>query len=297
MKYLDCVIIGAGPAGLSAGVYLARNGCTPVIVGKRPAMDDYIIENYFGCPEAVEGKELIDRGLKQVKKLGISVFDDLVIGYEYDNGHRLTTAGNEFTALAVILAVGTGEKLRSDLENADEFMGRGLSFCAVCDGYTFKGASVVVLGNGDYGANEALVLARHAKRVTLVSQGRDFDISLMFESRLKDAKNIVLRKGEVKSIRGQHYVEGVLLANNTPIECEGIFVATHEPGAAALAQKMGLALTPDGYVRTDTDTCATSVDGIFAAGDCTGGLRQVVLAAAEGAKAAVAASTYLLTSK
>ena len=294
-KHFSCIVIGSGPAGISAAIYLKRNGINPLVIGMRPYLDSHSIENYFGIPGPVKGEVIVDAGLEQLSRLGIEKLDSYVIGYEKKDLHHIVTKDAEYNSQAIILACGTGKLEDGGIANLNTFVGKGVSHCAICDSFSFKNQSVAVIGNGDYAAKEAIIVSQHANKVTILSHTDDFSISDKYMDGISAASNIELKCEKVKSIEGRFYADSLKLDHGMILKFDGIFVAIKEPGSSQLALKMGLETDSDGYIKVCPSTMVTNVRSIFAAGDCVGGIRQVVVAAAQGCYAAVSASTYLLS--
>jgi len=294
MRHLPAIVIGAGPAGLTAGIYLRRNGVDAMVIGKRPPLHHFTIDNYFGFPEPVRGAELLERGRRQLERFGAELVEDLVLGYEREAGrHVVYTASERFSADCLIVATGAPKRKDPGIPGLERFEGKGVSYCAICDAYTFKGAKVAVVGAGDYAAKEALVLARLSESVTVVSHSGAFTMSDEMRRALENS-GVRLVEGRVEKVKGRFFAEGLVLEDGGEIEAEGVFIAVGEPQGSELGLKMGLKRTPEGYIVTDPATGATSTDGIFAAGDCTGGLRQIAVAVGQGAIAGVSASTSVI---
>lgn len=279
------VIVGGGPAGLSAAIYAVRAGMQTTVLyqdGGALAKTDRI-ENYFGFIEPISGAELLERGQKQAERLGAVLHRTEVTGIEYaEHGFAVKTAGGVFEADAVILATGSPRAVPK-IEGVTAFEGRGVSYCAVCDAFFYRGKNVAVLGQGEYALEEARVLLPVAQSVTLLTDGSDAP------SGLPEGLRADTRK--VQAVEGDELVSRVTFAEGKPLDVSGIFIAYGTAGSGDFARKLGAQL--DGTrIKANADG-STAVPGLFAAGDCTGGLLQVAKAVADGAEAAMSAVKFV----
>ena len=261
----NIVIIGGGPAGLSAAIYAVRAGMQATVLyedGGALAKTDKI-ENYFGFIEPVSGAELLERGQKQAERLGAVLRQTEVTG-------------------AVILATGSPRAVPK-IEGVAAFEGHGVSYCAICDAFFYRGKDVAVLGQGEYALEEARVLLPVAQSVTLLTDGSEAPADL------PDGLRVETRK--VKAVEGDELVSRVAFAEGEPLHVSGVFVAYGTAGSGDFARKLGAQL--DGTrIKANADG-STAVPGLFAAGDCTGGLLQVAKAVADGAEAAMSAVKFV----
>ncbi|MFA6003971.1 MAG: thioredoxin-disulfide reductase [Elusimicrobiota bacterium] len=297
------VIIGSGPAAYTAAIYAARAALEPLLFGG-VAMGGQLmittdVENFPGFPEPIPGPELMERMQKQCQRLGVQIIPEYVSKVEL--AHRPfrleTTEGQVAQAQAVILATGAQARFLG-LPSETKLMGHGVSACATCDGFFFKGKSVAVVGGGDTALEEALFLTHFASRVTLVHRRDALRGShIMQERARRNPKIAFLWDSTVEEVLGSDHVTGVRLKNVKSgalqdFACDGLFIAIgHVPTTDFLAG--ALALDQSGYIKTDGRT-RTSVPGIFAAGDVMDPLyRQAVTAAGTGCMAAQEAERYL----
>jgi len=304
----DVLILGAGPAGLSAAIYAARAKLEVVVVDVSvpggQAATTYHIANYPGTPGVIRGPELTANMREQALAFG-SRIDDLKEIFAVDLSGDIKTVRTEDTiykARSVIIAVGAKPR-KLDANGADEFKGRGVHYCATCDGAMYEGRKVVVIGGGNSAVEEAIFLTRFASHVTVIHQFDNFQASRTAqEELLANDKVDVIWDSEVRAVNGlEHSLQNVVIENIkshdfSEVPTDGAFVYIgFQPDSDWFKDQ--ILLDANGYIAAGEDT-ATSLPGIFAAGDIrTKPLRQVVTAAADGAVAAVMAEKYLLSSK
>ena len=300
------LILGSGPAGLTAAIYAARAGLSPIVIGGYAPGGQLMltseVENFPGFPEGIDGPELMAKMRAQAERFGSIMVDQDVDRVDLSGPtHRVWSAGREFRADAVIVATGASA-LWLGLESETRLRGRGVSACATCDGFFFKGQEVVVVGGGDTALEEALFLTRFATKVHLVHRRDTFRASKIMVSRAMEHPGIVLHLNrEVTEVIGEKSTEAVLLRDTTPgtggaverLAVGGLFVAIgHKPNTALL----GGALPVDeaGYLRLEGATTASAIDGVFVAGDVHDHrYRQAVTAAGDGCRAALDAERWL----
>jgi thioredoxin reductase (NADPH) len=291
LKY-DVIILGAGPAGLSAAVYLARANISTLVIGLPDgsrASWAHNIENYLGFPEGISGKEFKERSVAQAKKFGAVIVEEEVIAANYfENGgfYVETSKENRFEADFLILALGLSIK-PSGIKNEVDYIGKGVSYCSTCDGFFYKDRPVTVIGNKDLAAKEALDLVPFASRITIVSHDKRFDISDNFVNKLK-LNNVNLVTEKVLEVVGDgEKVSGILLDNNEVITADGVFFALGNMGSLDIARFLGLEINDKSKTIVVDKSMRTNIPGIYAAGDCTGDPYQVSAAVGEGAIAAL----------
>ena len=281
----DVIIVGAGPAGISASLYtIRRNLKTLIIYKEKSALEKSTkIENYYGFENGINGEELYKIGIRQAQNIGAEVIKDEVtnIKIDYLNEKEYTfkveTLNNEFKAKSVILATGN-KKNKPNIKNMDKYEGKGISYCAICDGFFYKNKDVAVIGNGDYAIAEAKDLQNIAKSITILTNGRQAP-----EYR---AENININTKEIDQIEGENKVEEIDFVDNTKMKIDGIFIAQGVAGSTEFAKKIGAKINNDKIVVDEN--METSIKGLFACGDCTGGLYQVSKAVYDGTKAGLA---------
>lgn len=302
----DVIIIGAGPAGLTAALYAGRARLKTLILEKiaagGQAMLTDSIENYPGFPGGIATGDLIERLSQQIKDLAVEMELNEIKKIEKGKEFRLYSDDNkEYLAKAIIIASGAEPK-KINVPGEERLTGKGVSYCAICDGALFKGKQILVIGGGDKAVEEALYLKRFAKAVKLIHRRDKLRATSILRERIEKDKSIeIIWNSVVKEIRGEEKVESVIIQDvsskkEKTLNIEGIFVAIGVvPNTEFL--KGIVNLDEEGYILTD-ETLKTSCEGIFACGDCRRSpLKQVITACGEGAIAAVSASKYLAENK
>jgi len=298
----DVVIIGGGPAGLTAGIYAGRGGLKTVIVekglpGGQIAQTEEV-ENYPGFPEGISGPELAGRMVRQAEKFGARIVMDEVQGLEKtEEGFLVRGFERNYPARVVIIATGANPR-KLQVPGEEKFYGRGVSTCATCDAFFYRDKEVVVVGGGDAAVEEGLFLTKFARKVTLVHRRDELRANKMAQARaFQNPKMHFLFSHVVTEILGEEQVTGVRLKNLKTGEeyvypTDGVFVFIgHEPNTGFL--RGVVELRPDGYVAV-RDEVFTSVPGIFAAGDVADPIyRQLTTSVGAGTRAAMMAEKYL----
>ena len=280
---IDLIIVGAGPAGISAGLYAKRANTDVLILynGESNLEKAEKIDNYYGFENGISGKDLYETGIKQAQNIGIKVKKEEVIHIEQSlNGFEITTTENSYESKALIIATGN-KKIRPNIKGIQEFEGKGVSYCAICDGFFYRNKNVVVIGNGGFAINEANILKNIVNDIKILTDRLEM---------LQDT-NIEVRKGKIKKIKGGLRVQEVVFEDNSTIEVDGVFVALGEAGGADFAKKIGVLTNNDNIVVDEK--MQTNVKGLFACGNANGGLLQVSKAVYVGAVAGLSASKYL----
>lgn len=298
------LILGAGPAGLSAALYAARGELNPlVLTGMQPggqAALTFTIENYPGFPEGVGGTELGDLFQKQAERFGARVEFDSAVSVDFSaQPFRVKTYNGEILAKSIIIATGASS-VHLNVPGETELTGRGVSYCATCDGWFFKDREVIVVGGGDSALEEALFLTRYATKVTIVHRRDELRAGAILQTRARgNAKIHFIWDSVVKEIRGEDKVTSVLVENvktgeQSDVQTDGVFIFIgHTPNNELY--KGQLEIDEHGYLRVDTHM-RTSVEGVYACGEAADGeYKQVVISAGMGATAAIAATRYLET--
>lgn len=296
-KFYDVIIIGGGPAGYAAGIYTSRAllntlVITSIVQPPQVVLTD-IIENYPGFPEGINGFEFIERLKQQAVKFNCKVVTDDVVKIEVlDKKFGVyLSSGEIYECKFVVIATGRRNR-KLGLAEETNFIGRGISYCAVCDGYLYRDKTVAVIGGGDTAFSEAIFLSKFVKKLYLVHRRNEFRATKILQQRFFSLPNVeVVTPYIVEKITGDKLLSGIVVknVNNGQIKelsCDGVFVCIgHQPNTEFV--KNLITTDSEGYIMTD-DTLQSSVKGIFACGDCrSGSVKQVISACAEGVKAAL----------
>lgn len=292
----NIVIIGAGPAGISAALYAARGNMNPLVINNGIGALEKAekIENYYGLEQPLSGKELYERGISQAEALGVRILDAEVLGISGFDTFTVKTTAGDFDTVSVILATG-GKRSAPKIPGLKEFEGRGVSYCAVCDAFFYRGKEVAVVGNGEFALHEAEELRNVTQDVTIYTDGKEPEFSREHP--------IAVNTMKIQAIEGDDKVSGLLMQSdiaaqdaeapeNSFYPADGVFVALGTAGSTEIARQMGAEITDKGNIKTDEEM-ATTIPGLFAAGDCTGGLLQVSKAVYKGSMAAISAGKYV----
>ena len=281
----DCLIIGAGPAGVSASLYTKRANLRTLIIynDKSNLEKTEKIENFYGFANGIDGKSLYEEGIKQAKNIGVEVINEEVLKIERSNNYfKISTTKNEYMAKTVIIATGN-KKNTPNIKGIKEFEGKGISYCAICDGFFYRGKEVCVIGSGNYAISETNDLINLAKKVTILTNGKNPpDIR---------SENVDINKKEIEAIEGNEKVEDVRFKDNTKIKTEGIFIAEGIAGSVEFAKKLGIIMKNNKIVVNEK--MQTNIKGIYACGDCTGGLLQISKSVYEGTIAGLQVIDYI----
>lgn len=329
LKHMEkIIIIGAGPAGISAALYATRANMDPLVINNGIGALEKAekIENYYGMEHPVSGKELFETGLAQAKALGVRILEAQVLGIGGFDTFTVKTTAGDFDTISVILATGSKRKAPA-IPGIKEFEGRGVSYCAVCDAFFYRGKNVAVLGNSDFALHEAEELAPMAGSVTIYTDGKEpefsrkssFAVNTMkiqsvegeekvsglrlisqsetdAKSDTDGEKNLQLlpegKKAEMEASELHNQESPVRDSTESFIPADGVFVALGTAGSTEMARQMGAALTDKGNIKVN-EKMESTIPGLFAAGDCTGGLLQVAKAVYDGAQAGLSANQYV----
>jgi len=302
-KIYNTIIIGSGPAGLTAALYAGRAEIEPlVIAGLQPGGQLTIttdVENFPGFPEGIQGPELVANMTKQAERFGAKIAYENVAGVDFSQKpFKVKTDGNEYQAKSVIIATGAEVKWLG-LENETRLRGKGVTACATCDGFFFKDLDIVVIGGGDSAMEEALFLTKFGKSVTIVHRRDEFKASKIMLKRAQDHPKIsCITDVTVVDILGEDSFSGIRIKDNKTgeerdVAAKGYFVAIGHTPASKVFQEAGIEVDAKGYVIPKEFT-QTNIEGVFVAGDVHDHrYRQAITAAGEGCKAALDVEKYL----
>ena len=305
-KINKVIIIGSGPAGYTAAIYLGRAGYEPLVIAGAltpggQLMNTTEVENYPGFPEGILGPDLMESMQKQAEKFGAKILLNDVTSVDLKSPVKRVTTDEGITYEAEAVIVSTGSKVRKlGVPGEQEYSGHGVSYCATCDGFFFRGKPITVVGGGDSAFEEAQFLSRFGSSVTLIHRRSEFRASKIMVDRAKENEKIkFILNSVVEEVHGNDVeatsltVRNVITGETQEIESSGLFVAIgHTPATSFL--NGDLKLNEDGTIVVDGATTRTSAEGVFAAGDVVDSVyRQAISAAGMGCRAALDAQAYL----
>lgn len=274
----DSIIIGSGPAGITASLYMARAGLRVLILSKNQSALDKTdkIENYYGFEMPISGKELNENGIKQAKRLGVEFLEKEVVSIKYcEDGYEAVIANQgideKYLAKTIVLATGTNRN-KPKIKGIEEFEGKGISYCAICDAAFFRNKDVGVLGNGEYAISEIEELLPIVKSVTMLTNGLE---PIEYRS-----ENVKINTKKINEFRGGNIIETIEFEDNTSENVNGIFIAQGVATSVDFAKKLG-AMIEKNYIVVN-EKMETTVPNVYACGDCTGGLLQISKAVYQG---------------
>lgn len=275
----DSIVLGSGPAGITASIYMARAGLKVLIISKNQSALNKTdkIENYYGFEMPISGKELNENGIKQAKRIGVKFLEKEVVSIKYfENDCYEVIVANQgkdekYIAKTIVLATGTNRN-RPNIKGIKEFEGRGISYCAICDAPFFRNKDVGVLGNGDYAIKEIEELLPVVKSVTMLTDGLE---PIEYRN-----ENLNINTKKIREFRGNNIIEEVEFEDNTTENINGIFIAQGVATSVDFAKKLGAMIEKD-YIVVN-EKMETTVPNIYACGDCTGGLLQISKAVYQG---------------
>ncbi|MPW26076.1 NAD(P)/FAD-dependent oxidoreductase [Alkalibaculum sp. M08DMB] len=290
----DVIIIGKGPAGLSASLYTTRGNLSTLIIGSdSELLKAHVIENYCFIPRAT-GKEMIEKGIQQARDFGAKVVEEEVIGIkQLDNTFIVSTNQNSYVARSIILATGKS-KIQVPIKNLDIFEGKGIHYCVACDGYFYNGSSVGILGYTDYAIHELKEFEGITTNITLYTNGNELVVNEESKKYLSDNK-IKINTSPILSVDGGDFLEFVEFKSGEQEKIEGLFVAYGTASSTDFARNLGVLVESNNIIVNKEQE--TDISGVFAAGNCTGGFAQVSTAVGEGANAGQSIKKYLRTIK
>jgi len=300
MEKYDVIIIGAGPAGFTAAIYAGRQGMKTLILEMMAgAGSGYMVpqmENYPGF-EVISGKDLLEIMRKQAEKhVTITNMEEVKSIESKDNLLEVTTSKDKYRAHSIIISTGSRHR-RLQVPGEIEFLGRGVCYCATCDGPLYQGKEVFMVGGGNAAAQEALYLQSIGCKVTIIHRRDELRAEQYLQERLKEKKIPIIWDSVVEEIKGDMVVKKVVLFDRkteklSTVDVDGVFVAIGDEPSNKAAIGLGVEIDKDGYIPTDKYQ-RTNIPQVYAAGDITGGIKQWVVACSEGAVAALSAQKDL----
>lgn len=288
----DVIVIGKGPAGISASLYIQRANLNTLIIGQNNSAlaKAKEIENYFGLKENLSGETLLKNGENQATKLGVEVINDDVtaIKTQYDD-HIFTvlTASGEYEGRAILIATGQPHK-KIRINGLKDFEGKGISYCTTCDGFFYKGLGVGVLGYNNYAVQEAMELKVFTKDITILTNGKKLEVS---DSYAEMVKQFNIKTQPVTKVEGTQFLNRIHFDNGETQSIDGLFIAYGTASSVDFAKKFGI--ETDGNAIVVNESQETNIEGIYAAGDCTGGFKQIATAVGQGAVAGKSMIEYV----
>ena len=298
MEKYDIIIIGAGPGGLTAGIYAGRQGTKNLIIDRDLAgglgREVPEMENYPGF-ENISGLELIEKMKGQaIKNCELHEMEEVTEIIKNDDEYRFTVKTNkdEYLSKTIILATGSSHR-HLEAKGEEEFKGKGVSYCATCDGFFFQGRDIVMVGGGNSALQEALYLNNLGANVTLIHRRDEFRAQKELQNQIKEAGINTILNATVEEIKGEMLVESVILKDTktgdlSELPINGVFISVGYIPHTELAKQLGVELDPSGHIIIDTEQ-KTNVDYVYAIGDVCVGLKQWIVACGEGAVAATSA--------
>jgi len=282
----DVIIIGSGPAGISASLYTKRANLETLIITKKGGTLEKVgkIENYYGLEQDTTGEKLQKIGEKQAKDLGVEIKEEEVLQIEYHTNFMVKTLNHVYESKTVILATGTARR-KGKIKGIQELEGKGVSYCAICDAFFFRGKDVGVLGSREYALHEAQTLLPVVNSVTMFTNGEE-----LVEKRIE---GIQIEEKKIREIRGTECIETIEFEDNTKRKIDGIFVAMGTATSSDLARKLGIKLDKTNTHIVVNDKMETNLLGVYACGDCIGGTLQIAKAVYEGMIAGMSAINHL----
>ncbi len=275
----DVAVIGSGPAGITAAIYAKRRNLSTLVISKGNGALEKAkkIDNYYGFANGVSGKKLYENGLNQAVNLGVEIVQDEVINIELKDNFTIETVNSKYDTKSVILATGVNRNI-PNIKGIKEFEGKGISYCAICDSFFYKEKDVAVLGEGNYAIHEFETLKPIANSVTILTNG-----GKIVQNR---SNGVVVNEKKIKEFRGTNKLEEVEFEDDTKQKINGVFIAVGTASSTDIARRIGARIENNNIVVNEN--METTVPGLFACGDCTGGLLQISKAIYEGTKAGLA---------
>jgi thioredoxin reductase (NADPH) len=308
----EVLIIGSGPAGLTAAIYAARANLNPILIAGNDSGGQLTIttdvENYPGFADTIQGPWLIEQMTKQAENVGVKIISDHIreVDFAGQTFHLIGESDDVYESRSVIIATGARAKWLG-LDSEKKFQGFGVSGCATCDGFFFKNRDVIVIGGGNTAVEEALYLTNHAKKIYLVHRKNSLKAEKILQNRLfKNAKIEIIWNHELEEVLGSENPKSVTGArlrdiidgSEKEVKVDGIFIAIGHKPNSDLFVRTGINIDSDGYIITEGNTTRTNIAGVFAAGDIQDKVyRQAVTSAGSGCIAALEAEKFLSNAK
>ena len=293
----DVLVLGAGSAGYTAAIYASRYKMSVAVIGTEPGgliNEAHLVENYPGFV-SISGRELTSRFKENIDHLKIPLFqEDIVYLGKSGDLFKVKTDKNEYLAKTIVLGLGT-KRRRLNVEGEEKFAGRGVSYCFTCDAPFYKNKDAVgVVGGNDSAAMASLLLADYAKKVYIIYRKAKLRAQPVYFDKIKEKGNIeYVYNSNVVEVFGDQFVEGVKLDTGKELKVNGLFIEIGQTPSVDLVKELGVELDDKDYIKVDSN-CETSIPGVYAAGDITNTpLRQVIVAAGQGAIAALSAYKYI----
>lgn len=283
MSKYDTIVIGNGPAGISCAIYLKRYNLNPLVIGNGyGALINAHIENYYGI-KSISGKDLVDVGIEQAKNLGIDVISEEVLSIDIMNNYIVKTTNNTYEAPTIFLGIGKSRK-KANIKGIDNLEGKGVSYCATCDGFFYRNKRIGIIGSGNYMLHELSDLEKFSKDIIIFTNGEHLENT-----------SFKVVSDKITEVVGQDKLEAVITSSGK-YEIDGLFVAIGSASALSFSKHLGL-LSDQQSNLVVNESFMTNIPGVFAGGDVVGGLLQVSKAVSDGANAAVSIKNYLKISK
>ena len=298
MEY-DVVIVGIGPAGLTAGIYAARRNLKVLVVGESLGGQmawAHVVENYPGV-EPISGLKLAEKMKSQAEKAGCEIVVDVVKALDLKGEtKKVKTSDKEYSSKTVIIATGSHYR-KLDAEGEKEFIGRGVSYCSTCDGPLFKGKRIAVIGGSDTAVKSALYLSELASETYVIHRKDKLRAEEMNQENLKKTNTKFIWNSVVEKIEGDDKVKKIIIKNvktneTSELEIDGVFIEVGEIPTTEIVNAAGVEVNEKNFIKVNENQ-ETNIPGVYAAGDVTGSLAQIVTAAAAGADAAMNAYLFI----
>lgn len=328
----DVIIIGAGPSGATASIYAKRGNLKTLMIHNRDSslLKAEKIENYYGFEEGINPNNLYKKGIQQACNLGVQVVEEETLNIEqkesctsdytsehnseYNNKcngdqgnyanyyYEVTTTKNKYLSKSIIIATGTKKKI-INIKGIEKYEGKGISYCAICDGYFYKNKKVAILGSGNYAISEAKKLINIVEEITILTNGEtNIDAKLNLKDNVNVSMNlnnknvnINVNTKKIKEIIGNSRVEEIKFEDNTTLKIDGIFIAQGTATSIDFARKIGIITSKNQIIVNDK--METNIPGVFACGDCVGGLAQITKSVYEGTIAGLQAKKFVEKNK